>query len=324
MRLSTRDVAAHQALDYWQDIVTNTFVRAECTAPDDRIFHGTIETAFAPGLALSRLTSGAQRVERRAAHVRQTSDEMFLLNLQVTGTGIFSQDGRDVALRPGDIVFTDSTRPCGMAYDDDFEQLVLHVPHIAVAGLFGRTDRLTATAIPGASAMGSLLAPFLRGMGTQLGHMPATTAERVAEAGLHLMMTALGELAGAPPNQAPAGRAALRQRACQWIDARARDPQTSPALVAAALGISVRYLQELFRDQVLAPSERIWRRRLELARLDLTDPRQAALSIGQISFNCGFSDVAHFSRRFKAEHGLSPREFRSAMAVNSGVHLGEG
>jgi len=322
MRVSSKDVAPHQALDYWQDIVTNTFVHAECTAPDDRMFHGAIETAFAPGMALSRLSSGAQRVERRAPHVRQTADEMFLLNLQVSGTGVFSQDGRDVVLRPGDITFTDSTRPCGMAYDADFEQVVLHVPQASVASLFGRTDRLTTIAIPGASAMGSLLAPFLRCLASRINQLPETTAERVSEASLLLMMAALGELAGAPPQQAPAGRPALRQRACQWVDARARDPSTSPALAAAALGISVRYLQELFKDQDLGLSERIWRRRLELARQDLADPRQSALSIGQISFNCGFSDIAHFSRRFKAAHGLSPREFRLATAVTSRLHDG--
>ena len=57
-------------------------------------------------------------------------------------------------------------------------------------------------------------------------------------------------------------------------------------------------------------SEWIWSRRLEKARRDLFDPLLARESITQIALSSGFSDLAHFSRRFKAAYALAPREYR--------------
>lgn len=76
------------------------------------------------------------------------------------------------------------------------------------------------------------------------------------------------------------------------------------------MGISPRYLQDLFHSESWTVSEWIWSRRLEKARRDLLDPLLARESITQIALACGFGDLAHFSRRFKAAYAMSPREYR--------------
>ena len=43
---------------------------------------------------------------------------------------------------------------------------------------------------------------------------------------------------------------------------------------------------------------------------DARDPRRAHRTIGEIAFAWGFSDLSHFGRRFKAEFGVSPGEYR--------------
>jgi AraC-like DNA-binding protein len=42
----------------------------------------------------------------------------------------------------------------------------------------------------------------------------------------------------------------------------------------------------------------------------LEDPAQAHRMIGDIAFSWGFSDSSHFNRRFKAEFGCAPGEYR--------------
>ena len=44
----------------------------------------------------------------------------------------------------------------------------------------------------------------------------------------------------------------------------------------------------------------------------LTDPACAHLSIGMLAYGTGFASQAHFARRFKERHGLTPTEFRQA------------
>jgi AraC family transcriptional activator of tynA and feaB len=124
-------------------------------------------------------------------------------------------------------------------------------------------------------------------------------------------MTTVGEMAALERGSAGWTRTALLFRAKEFINARARDPALDSQMVAAALGISTRYLQSIFRDENVSPGAWIWRCRLEKSRLDLSDPAFASQTIGTIALASGFSDFAHFSRRFAAAYGMSPRAFRA-------------
>ncbi|CAN7380301.1 helix-turn-helix domain-containing protein [Caballeronia sp. LjRoot31] len=44
-------------------------------------------------------------------------------------------------------------------------------------------------------------------------------------------------------------------------------------------------------------------------RDDLASPIRASLSIERIAYRNGFNDPTHFSRRFRAASGMSPRDF---------------
>jgi AraC-like DNA-binding protein len=107
------------------------------------------------------------------------------------------------------------------------------------------------------------------------------------------------------------------QRAKHYIEANLRDPTLDPRQLAAAMGISLRRLQELFHREGQHISDWIWERRLKTAELRLKDPTCSHLAIAMIAYDCGFANPAHFSRRFKDRFGLTPREFRHAATVNT-------
>ena len=77
------------------------------------------------------------------------------------------------------------------------------------------------------------------------------------------------------------------------------------------MGMSLRRLQELFHERGQHISDYIWHRRLEAATKRLVDPSSVYLTIGTVAHSCGFADQAHFCRRFKALHGLTPSEYRT-------------
>ena len=83
-----------------------------------------------------------------------------------------------------------------------------------------------------------------------------------------------------------------------------------PAAVSAETGISVRYANALLSAEGTSLERCILDRRLERCRRALEDRRQAHRTIGEIAFAWGFSDLSHFGRRFKAEFGVSPGEYR--------------
>ena len=87
-------------------------------------------------------------------------------------------------------------------------------------------------------------------------------------------------------------------------------PGLAPAYVAAACGISLSYLHEVFRAAEMSVEECIFDERLRVARRLLTDPRRRGTPIQTLCYEAGFSDPAHFSRKFRARFGLTPGELR--------------
>jgi len=79
--------------------------------------------------------------------------------------------------------------------------------------------------------------------------------------------------------------------------------------MATAAGVSRQHLLKLFRNRRGAsPTQYLYERRLCVAADQLT---HTGLSIKEIAGKCGFASEFHFSRKFKAAYGKSPREWRS-------------
>jgi AraC-like DNA-binding protein len=107
-----------------------------------------------------------------------------------------------------------------------------------------------------------------------------------------------------------ARRGGLMGRIHAFIDAHLGDPALTPATVAAAHHISLRYLHKLFEPEPQGVAGMIRQRRLERCRHDLLDPAQADRPVAGIAARWGFSSAAHFSRVFRDAYGLPPAEFR--------------
>ncbi|MER6314527.1 helix-turn-helix domain-containing protein [Streptomyces sp. NPDC001581] len=95
---------------------------------------------------------------------------------------------------------------------------------------------------------------------------------------------------------------------------RRGDPELTPALIAAAHGISVRRLYLLFRDGAESVSATVRRLRLERCRSDLARPEPAARPVHDIAARWCFGNAAAFSRAFREAYGISPTAFRRAAA----------
>jgi AraC-like DNA-binding protein len=308
--LTTADVADRKRVQFWQDAVCDTFVELDCRARAERSFFGEITTAQCDGLHFSSVHAEGQIVKRTHTRIRRAREEVMLISLQVRGMGIISQDGREARLKPGDFACYDSTRPYTLNFDAEFEQLVLHMPREAMVRRIGRTEMWTARRIEGASLVGSLVLPFVQRTASIVAEVAPATASRLSETCLSLVTAALGERLGAIAEGGTSARTALIFRAKAIIESNLHDHALNTERVAEAVGISPRYLQDLFHAEGTTVSDWIWKRRLDKSRRDLADSLRACDSIAQIALTCGFADFGHFSRRYKEAFGASPREDR--------------
>ena len=83
--------------------------------------------------------------------------------------------------------------------------------------------------------------------------------------------------------------------------------------VAAAIGVSTRYLHRVFEAAENSVSASIRARRLQRAHEDLTDRRLRQRSIAEIASRNGFANQSSFATCFKKEFGVSPRTVRATV-----------
>jgi AraC-like DNA-binding protein len=99
-------------------------------------------------------------------------------------------------------------------------------------------------------------------------------------------------------------------RARRYIASRIEDPELTPDTVAAELRVSRRTLYAWFEPVGQSPGAYIQQTRLDRCRRALLEADSRDKTITRIAFDYGFSDMAHFSRLFKAAYGVGPREYR--------------
>jgi len=85
--------------------------------------------------------------------------------------------------------------------------------------------------------------------------------------------------------------------------------------VADLLGLNASYFSQLFK-QVTGETFAHYRisRRMERAKLLLADPNR---KITDISYEVGYADHPHFTKTFKKAVGLTPKEYREKLGVDS-------
>src|SRR5205823_5058184 len=105
----------------------------------------------------------------------------------------------------------------------------------------------------------------------------------------------------------------LLTRVRRYVLEHLTDPDLSPARIAHAHHISVRYLYKLWGQGELSLEQWIIGQRLERARSELARPEIGYRSIATIARICGFRDPSHFTRRFRAAYGMAPSEWRRVL-----------
>jgi hypothetical protein len=160
-RLTTAAVAAGAEFDYWADAVSSTFVPLECAPSPNGAFHGELVSTRVGDVQFTRVASTAHRVTRTRRMIARNDAGHYKIGLQLAGVGWISQGGRDAVLRPGDLTVYDTSRPYTLAFDGDTATFVLMIPDHALGMPRDTMEQLTASAISGHDALGSLVSPFL-------------------------------------------------------------------------------------------------------------------------------------------------------------------
>jgi AraC family transcriptional activator of tynA and feaB len=320
---STDDVHARDRLDYWREEASKAAVDHDFDSRVGRAFKGSISAGKLGELDLALIESDPCTARRTDDRIARATDDDVLLMLQLDGSVALHQDGRDAATRPNDLLIVDSRRPFFVDVAHSMRALLVKVPRGELQGRLGDMSLITARPITTDEPVAALASGFLAMLPKRASEFDATSGSKVAQHMLDLVSLAFGRELQTRNVVLSSSRMTTLVRLKAMIEARLGDPGLRPAQAAKAAGISVRYANALLSQEGTSLERFIMRRRLEHCRRALEDPSQAGRTISDIAYSLGFSDMSHFTRRFKAQFGHSPSTCRQ-QAVNAALILQQG
>ena len=145
----TLDLPSGQRFEYWKHVLSNTFVPLEVWSPgggDD--FRGLLRGCELGSLRFIEVSAEAHTARRTARLVKAAPAGCYKIGLQLRGSSVLIQDGREAILTPGDFTLYDTDRPYTLAFSDPHRMLVLVFPRDMLGLPESRLAGLTATRLP--------------------------------------------------------------------------------------------------------------------------------------------------------------------------------
>jgi AraC family transcriptional activator of tynA and feaB len=295
---------------------------------DDIVTPGDIQLtagATAGALRACRLTGGGvlatvrlghQEVRHESGHLRELTGDDVIVLVALDGNGTVTQQGHVLPFSKGDITFRRARVPSVARIDEPASLVLVRLP---ITRFLGHSSSRHASFIPNRADAGSgivgTIHRFIDSVLPDFAHMSPATVAAAEESLVALLSASYFEAVDrtrvecreyAPPTFNPLRWSQLTT----YIAANLRDPELDVASCANALGVSRRYVHMIFEAMGLQYGKYVLQQRLARCRDDLASPVWASLSIERIAYRNGFNDPAHFSRRFRAAFGMSPRDFR--------------
>jgi AraC-like DNA-binding protein len=277
--------------------------RFESRDPED--FEAEVVRAVLGEFVLRRTTITAHRamVDGRAAD----PDILRFMTVQQGSLLAAPPGGRPVRLEVGDALFT--CRPRTYVYQADGPIVIVAstLPVTSLPAGVRRLEDLPIGPLPHSPLVDAVV-DLLVGLAQRFDEPWSFDADHAAGGITELQAAILTEVLAAPP-PAP-GPDRVHAAAIEYIERHLGDQRLRPPQIAAALGVSLRYLHRAFDDKDVTVARYLRERRLEQVALALrTAERQPSLH--DLADRYGFGSQDQLARAFRRRYGSSMTEFRA-------------
>lgn len=246
---------------------------------------------------------------RRRLQAGRGDDAYFGILFELRGREVIRQGDNEAILGVGDFVLWDSDREMEFRVLEPLHKLTLLIPKPRMKAYLGDAERYAGQVVPGSGGAGGIAAEALRRLARDFATLDEPGANAVIDPMLSLLAATL--MTRRPLAAVSAGHQESFRRFCRHIERNLGDNDLTPAKVAAAHGVSLRYLHAVFAEQGVSVGQWMRQQRLSHCHRELSQVGRRG-TITEIAFRWGFNDMAHFSRAFKAHYGKSPREVSAA------------
>lgn len=301
-------VGARDATEGWRELLARTYIPFDAypdPAPGER-FDVRSSLLHLGDMRLLEYECGRGLGVRTRREIAATDGDVLGFMVMRKGRVGLTLDGRSLMLASGQAAIWDGARPGSFTAVEPIAKRTLIVPRERLcAAIPGYEDAVGRPLREGTTAL-TLMAGYLESLVSLAPGLGASARIAAADAALELLRAVLGE---ALPSDSQGLRIALLSEVPRYVEAHLTDPQLGPATIARAHAVSVRTLHQAFETTGESVCALIRRRRLQRCYEQLVASSQD--SVTTIALRWGFQSPSHFSRAFRRQFGISPRELRA-------------
>jgi AraC-like DNA-binding protein len=249
-------------------------------------------------------------------HMEKEESDDLLLVINLKGTIIAAQRGKDARLDPGDSYLMTRDEAFTIDRPDDGALVSIRMRRDDMAPFLGRANGSPRLKIPRGTEGLSLLGRYVWMLDQS---EPLDSPQSLALVTTHvhdLVALVLGADREARERARRGGLRATQFKAIKaHIEQHLSFGKLTPETLAPLFGMSARTIQRLFERDGTTFSEFVRDQRLLFAKRLLSSPRARHKTIAEIALDSGFADVSNFNREFRRRFDHTPGEIRNARQI---------
>jgi AraC-like DNA-binding protein len=305
---STDTIPERERFPIWREIICNTLFSISPEAPSER-FSARVRVRSSGSLRFAICQSTSYEIIRTQRDVNRAPADYYTVYLQLQGRTLINQCDESAALDCNDIVLSDCRRPYSAALSNDGLRAVAILPRPMVNSRAPWLGDRPLNKIP----------PNSQYLDLARRHMVQLMSDKLGDGETDLLTENLCNLLAlaSSPDIPPSRLRTELQTAAMLAFCRQNlhRPELTPQLVADHFNISLRTLHGRFEKLGTTFGRWLLEARLDSCSRTLKDSRQHRY-VSELAYNCGFNDLSHFNKAFRARFEMSPTEWRDKFAKN--------
>lgn len=300
---NTCQIDQRKRLAYWTDAICETFLTVDCRQRGSGLFHGEMRGCELGEIDLIDVVSPPMEYFRGPSQLRGHEEEHFQLILQLSGTGLLQQHGKEANLMPGDIALYSATAPSSIVYPHGSRTIAVKIPRISILDRITGHESSMAIALKSNTALGSMIGGMVKEGFVWGAEKRSLDASRLISGMLDIIAFAFDQRSD---EICESSRKSPIEQIKRHMHDNLADPDLMLCDVATKHNVSMRTLNRLFAAEGTSANRWLWLQRLEASYKALSEGQVRQVS--EAALSCGFNDLSHFSKSFKKTYGLTPNQ----------------
>lgn len=307
----TNIIPPNQRISYWRDIVSKQIVDLDYQLSKTNEFYASLDGVMNINSSISSIDISKIKVLRTNDNIKEKPSEDIIINMILSGSMRVAQLGTSNIIIPGDYSIIDASLPYQLDIPECTKLISIRIDKNLLCISRKLIQKISTLNMISHSSLSSLLRAYI----TELFNKKNSYDEFQMNKAIHylsiLLDTTIEDIISEKNLSRLSSKEVTKLRIKEFVTSNISNAELSATMISEKLRISKRYLFDAFSNEEVSLSNFIQESRLKNALDLLSNEKFKHLSISDVAFYVGYSNVSHFSTSFKNKFNTTPSEYKN-------------